>query len=117
MDDAQSSPSTDIQAGEDRPTLASSVSETPRAEPQPADELYRVSLNTTVKPYKNAQNRTGESLGVFNINVSSLDAFRVALFEVASQNVVGIAIAENSGFSLPICELSQYVNCIITVYS
>jgi hypothetical protein len=39
------------------------------------DELFRLKLNTIVKPYKNAQNRSGESLGIIEINISSVDAF------------------------------------------
>jgi hypothetical protein len=79
---------------------SSSISEASGVHRQPVDELYRLSFNTVVKPYKNAQNRTGESLGVVNINVSSLEAFRSEVSKLAFDNVEGVAIANESGFFL-----------------
>ena len=77
------------------PTLSSSVSQSQRIS---IDELYCVKLNALVKPYKNAQTRSSLSLGVIDVNVSTMEAFRSFIFDRASQHIEGIAILENQGF-------------------
>ena len=89
---------------------SSSVSQAQRVGTQPADELYRLKLNTVVKPYKNAQNRTGESLGIININVSSLDTFRASVFAIISDHVEGIAVLEGGNFSMRAQQVAFFIN-------
>jgi hypothetical protein len=85
------------------PTLSSSLD---RAVPTEVDELYRVTLNALLKPYKNAQARSSASLGVININVSSVEAFKAAVFAAAKPHVVDIAVLGNNGFSMRAGQLS-----------
>ena len=75
------------------------VLSSPNVDPLP-DELFRLKLSTIVKPYQNAQNRSGESLGSLDINVSTVPAFWVAIFEVAVKRVEGIAVATDSGYAM-----------------
>ena len=52
------------------PTLSSSGSQNQRIN---VDELYSLKMNWLVKPYKNAQPRSGLALGVLEIHISFLE--------------------------------------------
>ena len=111
--DASGSPlQTGSQTEGSDPTPSSSVSSNPVAE---IDELYRLKLNTLVKPYKNAQVRSATALGIINVNVSSLDAFTTAIFAIASQHVQGIAIQEADGFVMRQSQVSvEYLELMVS---
>lgn len=85
-DDAESSPRANVEFSE---------SDDPEV-----DELYRLKFNAVVKPYKNAQARSGLSLGLIDSNVSSIEGLKKDLFALAVQHVVGIAVCAGQGFAM-----------------
>ena len=60
------------------------------------DDIYRVKVKVTVKPYVNSQYRSCTVLGDIRINRFSMDQFIKAIYDFVLGHAVGLAVPANS---------------------